>query len=99
MKTFETVGEKFNNDNIKIDEESSQIWIQIQDGPIKEVGVNGEQIDMIGKIWLEIIKEFNLIYPCEENKQSIKYIEEALMWQHKRTINRTKRGVEGLNKP
>jgi len=97
MDTFEKVGEKFNNDNIKIDAESSQIWIQIQDGPTKEVGVNGEQIDMIGKIWLEILKEFNLLYPCMENKQSIEHIEKALKWQHERFRNRTKRGVEGLD--
>jgi len=86
------------NSFVKVDPKKSTIEFKIQDGPIKEVGVNGTQIDEIGKAWLEIIKSFQHQFPCRENAITITKIEEALMWQESRTKNRQKRGVEGLNK-
>lgn len=78
---------------------TSGIQIKIQDGPIGEVGKNGEQIEILGEIWLKILQHFNRKYPCRENSITITKIEEALMWQEKRTKDRTLRGVEGFNKP
>lgn len=97
-KVFIKVAEKMNSDYIRIDAGNSQIWLQIQDGPIKEVEENGCQIDDIGSIWLEILKGFNKQFPCRENSLSITKIEEALMWQTKRKTDRLTRGVEGYNK-
>ena len=74
------------------------IYITIQDGPIKEAGVNGCQIEELGKVWLEILQHFNKDFPCRENSITITKIQEALMWQEKRTQDRVKRGVEGYNK-
>ncbi len=91
---FSTI-EKANFVQIK----GSSISFQIQDGPIKEVGVNGCQIDELGKVWLQILEKFNKAFPCRENSLTITKIEEALMWQQKRKENREKRNVEGLDKP
>lgn len=86
------------NSFVKVDPEKSTIEFKIQDGPIKEVGVNGTQIDEIGKAWLEIIRLFQFQFPCRENALTITKIEEALMWQNKRNENRIARNVEGYNK-
>ena len=76
----------------------TEITFKIQNGPIKEVGVNGCQIEELGKVWLEILQHFNKDFPCRENSITITKIQEALMWQEKRTQDRVKRGVEGYNK-
>ena len=97
---FKQVKEKYRkSDYVYLDEDESSIRIYIQNGPIKESGVNGVQIDELGKIWLEFLKYFNSKLPSRENSIAITKIEEALMWQQKRAENREKRGVEGLNKP
>ena len=92
------IAEKFNDMNITIDDSTSFISIKIQDGPIKEGGKNGAQIDVLGQIWLEILRGFNKKFPCRENSISITKIEEALMWQNKRKQNRIARKVEGFSK-
>ena len=76
----------------------TKIQFKIQDEPIKEVGVNGCQIEELGKVWLEILQALNKQFPCRENSITITKIQEALMWQEKRTQDRVKRGVEGYNK-
>lgn len=78
---------------IKVD--GSTISVTIQNGPIKEVGINGTQIDQLGQIWLKILESFQARFPCRENAITITKIEEALMWQEARTKNREKRHVEG----
>ena len=91
------IGRKMNNKFLLINAETSEISIFIQDGPIQEAGQNGVQIDTLGKIWLEVLRGFNKKFPCRENSLTITKIEEALMWQAKRTQNREERGVEGRN--
>lgn len=78
--------------------EGVELRFKIQNEPIKEVGVNGCQIEELGKVWLELIQHFNKDFPCRENSITITKIQEALMWQEKRTQDRIKRGVEGYNK-
>ena len=95
---FDKVEKKMNNEYVHVSSKTSEIIIKIQDGPIREVGENGAQIDVLGEVWLEIIKGFNAVFPCRENSITITKIEEALLWQMKRTMNREKRGVEGFNK-
>ena len=73
------------------------ITFKIQDGPIKENGKNGCQVDDIIEVALEFIKTANSSYPCRENAVAITKLEEALMWLEKRKKNRVKRGVEGYN--
>jgi hypothetical protein len=80
---------------IHIDEEKHTISFTIQEGPIKEVGVNGCQIEDV----IESVKEFlevaNIAISCRENKMAIMKLDESLLWLMKRRIDREKRGVEG----
>jgi len=78
--------------------EGSKITFLIQDGPIKEFGINGCQIDALLETWLDIVKQFNKNFPCRENSISITKVEEALLWQLKRKLDREARQVEGLDK-
>jgi hypothetical protein len=76
----------------------SQIQIKLQDGTIKEKGVNGLQIDDAILLLAEIVKSFNERFPCRENSMVITKLEEAQLWCEKRKMNRIQRGVEGYNK-
>lgn len=69
-----------------------------QDGAVREVGINGLQWQQLLVISLSILKKLNADFPCRENSITITKLEEALMWQEKRTQERIKRGVEGLKK-
>ena len=69
----------------------------IQDGPIKEVGVNGCQIDDIIEFAKDTIAGFNEKFPCRENSLIITKLDEALLWSLKRKLDREKRNVEGTN--
>ena len=75
-----------------------RVTFQIQNGPIKEVGVNGCQIDDVINWAKETIEGFNKAYPCRENSIVITKLDEALLWLAKRKADREKRNVEGLNK-
>jgi len=99
METFEEIAKEFNSDKyISIDPEASTITFKIQDGPIKEVGLNGTQIDEIGRVWLSILEKFNEgKFRCRENSISITKITEALFWQRDRKESRMARGVEGTS--
>ena len=74
------------------------VQFKIQDGPIKEVGVNGIQaVDMLF-FCKELFKSLNNEFPCQANRLTIAKIEEAICWQDVRTKDRESRGVEGKNK-
>ena len=66
-----------------------------QRGPIKEVGVNGCQIDDMIKFARLTIEAFNKQFPCRENSLAVTKLEEAELWLLRRTQNREARGVEG----
>ena len=70
----------------------------IQDGPIKEVGKNGCQVEDIIAVAKHIIEQLNAKYPCRENAMMITKLDEAIMWSKKRTEDRKNRNVEGLSK-
>lgn len=81
-----------------IDHNANMISFKIQNGPIKENGLNGCQVSDMILIAKEIITGLNNKFPCRENAITITKLDEALMWQKERTFNRTIRGVEGLSK-
>lgn len=93
---FDFLPEKIKNPYIKIN--GSEIKIKLQNGPIKEMGENGASVDIIGELWLEILRGLNEKFKCRENSLSIQKIEEALGWQNRRLINRKKRNIEGYDK-
>ena len=75
-----------------------RVMFDLQDGPIKEVGVNGVQIDHVIEWAKVVIEGFNKAFPCRENSVIITKLDEALLWSMKRKLDREKRNVEGLDK-
>ena len=73
------------------------VSFELQDGPIKEVGVNGVQIDDVIEWAKGVIEGFNQRFPCRENSMIITKLDEALLWSAKRKMDREKRKVEGTN--
>jgi len=82
---------------IIVDSDDNSIKFKIQQGPIKENGVNGCQVDSLVAAARKIIAFFNDQYPCRENALALTKLDEAGHWMDTRTKNRTKRGVEGKN--
>lgn len=76
---------------------ANTLTFQIQDGPIKEAGVNGMQITDVLNFTKEVYRSLNAAFPCRENSITITKIEEAIHWQDARTKDRESRGVEGKN--
>ena len=75
----------------------SVVQFKIQNGPIKEVGKNGCQVDDIILFSRRLIEEFNAEFPCDENVQAIVHLNTALAHLKQRRIDRENRGVEGRN--
>lgn len=69
----------------------------IQNGPIKEKGVNGCQVDTIIEAAKEILFGLNKQFPCRENSVAITKLEEALHWLDARKRDRQTRFVEGTS--
>lgn len=86
------------DESILIDHKRNIILFRIQNKPIKEVGVNGCQVDTMIEAAKIIIEGLNEKFPCRENSMTITKLDEALMWLNKRKQDREKRQVEGLNK-
>ena len=77
--------------------DGQKITFTIQSDPIKEVGVNGCQLDALIVTAKDMIAYLNAKFPCRENSLAITKLEEALMWLEARTKDREFRGVEGTN--
>lgn len=72
--------------------------ISFQDGPIKEVGVNGVTNEALLAILIDRMRGFQAgQYASRDNAVALTKMEEALMWLHKRTRDRLARGVEGTH--
>lgn len=83
---------------IYVDHDVNMISFRIQNGPIKEVGVNGCQVDTLIEAAKIIIEGLNAKFPCRENSMIITKLDEALLWSMKRKLDREARNVEGFNK-
>lgn len=70
-----------------------------QRGPIKEVGVNGCQIDDLITFALGTLQTFQKKWPCRENALAITKLEESLHWLDARRRDRETRRVEGRDQP
>jgi hypothetical protein len=82
---------------IYVRQDVNSIAFTIQNGPIKENGVNGCQVETVIEAAKMIIEGLNKEFPCRENSIAITKLDEALMWLEHRTKDRKKRGVEGTN--
>ncbi len=76
----------------------NSLSFNIQNGPVKENGVNGCQVDTIIEAAKVILEGLNKEFPCRENATAITKLDEALLWLLKRKLDREKRNVEGLSK-
>ena len=73
--------------------------VDFQEGPIKEVGVNGANNEDLILMVLSRLQSFQQTnFACRENEMAITKLEEALMWLRKRTQDREARNVEGTSK-
>lgn len=86
------------NHFIYVRHDVNSLSFTIQNGPIKEVGINGVQVDHIIETAKMIIEGLNKKFPCRENSSAITKLDEALHWLDHRKKNREKRGVEGQSK-
>ncbi len=82
---------------IEVNHKCNAITFKIQDGLIKENGVNGCQLVTLMETALIMLEKLNDKFPCEENKLSIANLERAILWQHSRTRDREIRKVEGTS--
>jgi arginine/lysine/ornithine decarboxylase len=83
------------NKFIYVRHDKNSLSFTIQNGPIKENGINGCQVETIIEAAKIIIEGLNKKFPCRENSLAITKLEEALLWLLKRKIDRENRGVEG----
>jgi hypothetical protein len=86
-------------DYIVISEEDNAIGFKLQNGPIKEVGVNGCQVDTMIETVILILSGFNDKFPCEENAHAIECLKHAIFYLEERKMNREARKVEGQSLP
>ena len=72
--------------------------ISFQNGPIKEVGVNGVTHEALLAILIDRMRSFQAgPYSNRANAITLTHLEEALMWLQSRTRERINRGVEGTH--
>ena len=70
--------------------------IEFQNGAINEVGINGVTHEALLAIIADRLKSFQSgPYSSRYNAIALTKVEEAMLWLHKRTIERIQRGVEG----
>lgn len=85
--------------HVYVRHDKNSISFTIQNGPIKEHGVNGCQVGAIIHAARAMIAGLNEKYPCRENALAITKLDEALLWLSARKADRVKRGVEGTDAP
>jgi hypothetical protein len=85
------------NNFIYVRHDKNSLSFTLQNGPIKEVGVNGCQVDTLIHAAKAIIEGLNAKFPCRENSLAITKLDEAMHWLDARTKDREQRGVEGRN--
>lgn len=84
------------NFNIFVRHDVDSISFNMLTKPASEGGdLNRCQLVDLITVGLEQLKYFNAKFPCRENSITITKLEEALMWQKKRTDDRIARNVEG----
>lgn len=89
---------KPDNEFITIDHDANTITFKIQEGPIKQSGHNGCQIDSLIDVAIHIISHLDLKVPCKENVRAVDCLYKALHYLNSRTGDRIRRGVEGTEK-
>lgn len=72
--------------------------LSFQNGPIKEVGVNGITQEVLLAVLIDRLEGFQSgIYKCIDNEHALNHLREAKVWLENRTLLRMDRGVEGTH--
>lgn len=72
--------------------------VLFQNGPIKEVGVNGVTHEALLAIVIDRMKSFQAgPYACDDNEEALFHLKAALECLQRRTQRRIARGVEGTH--
>lgn len=78
--------------------ERKECFINFQDGPIKEAGVNGITGESLLAIEIDRLRGFQSgPFACIDNAEALVHCEAALKCLQRRTLARIARGVEGTN--
>jgi len=73
-------------------------FVDFQNGPVKERGVNGCHQEDLLVIVIDRLRCFQKgEFRCRENAVALTKIEEAIMWLNARTNRRMNQGVEGTS--
>lgn len=80
-----------------VDHDVNMISFRIQNGPIKEAGINGCQLDALIETAKLMIEGLNKKFPCEENTLAVCHLQAALDQLMLRKAKREQRGVEGTS--
>ena len=73
-----------------------QHYERFQNGPIAEHGVNGITQEVLLAIVADRLRSFQAgPFSSRENAVALTHVETAMLWLHKRTLDRMRRGVEG----
>jgi hypothetical protein len=75
----------------------NSISFTLQNGPIKEHGVNGCQVETLIDAARLIIGGFQKDFPCVQNELALGHLENALKYIADRKAERDRRGVEGTS--
>lgn len=76
---------------------TNTICFTLQNGPIKDVGVNGCQVGTMIEGAKLIIEGFDETHPCTENTMVLSHLRSALSWLDTRKKNREARGIDGTS--
>ena len=70
--------------------------VRFQEGPIKEVGINGVSDTALLAVLIDRLEGFESgRYACQENEAALLNLQEAMLFMNQRTLNRLDRDVEG----
>lgn len=90
------VDKKIHADWAAVIGDKTGIAFRFQNGPIKEVGINGVSNEALLAIVIDRLTDFQAgPYACDENEDALVHCVCALDSLKNRTRNRTERGVEG----
>ncbi len=81
-------------ENILVDHEADVVACKMMTKPLSKGGY-GCQFTVLIRLAKTMLEYLNNKFPCEENTETLKCLDDALKWQAKRTANRITRGVEG----
>ena len=80
---------------IYIRHDTNSISFTLQNGPVKEAGVNGCQVDTLIDAAYKILQGLDNKLPCKENIEALEHLDKAILALKQRKYNRMHRGVEG----